>query len=224
MKKVLVLFSCVIVSACQTPVKLPSGETTFKAAGTVETDTSPYRIARGDVLSVNVYQEPDLSVAALLVDSGGYISVPLVGQIDAAGKTGPELASDISRKLNSRYLVAPNVAVNVTAPSAPKVVVEGTVTDPGVFDIRPGKTTLLEALALAKGPTRTAKLSQVVIFRVVDNHRMGAVFNVQAISRGEAVDPVIEPNDTVVLGYSSIKAAWRDFLLAAPLIGVFTRF
>jgi polysaccharide export outer membrane protein len=224
MKKLLVVFSCVIVSACQTPVKLPDGELTFKAAGTVETDHSPYQIARGDVLAVNVYQEPDLSLAAVLVDSGGYISFPLVGQVVAAGKTGPELAADISHRLGGRYLVAPNVAVNVTTPSAPKVVVEGTVIEPGVFDIRPGKTTLLEALALAKGPTRTAKLSQVVIFRVVGNQRMGAVFNIKTISRGEAVDPIIEPNDTVVIGYSSVKAAWRDFLLAAPLIGVFTRF
>ena len=224
MKKLLVLFSCVIASGCQTPIKLPDGEATFKPTDTVSLSTSPYRIARGDVISVNVFQEPDLSVATLLVDSGGYVSLPLVGQIVAADKTGAQLASEISQRLNGRYLVAPRVAVNVTTPSLPKIVVEGTVVDPGVYDMRQGQTTLIEALALAKGPTRTAKLSQVVVFRIVNGQRMGAIFNVTAIRRGEAVDPIMEPNDTVVLGYSNIKAAWRDFLLAAPVIGIFTRF
>ncbi len=224
MKKLLVLLSCVVVSGCQTPVDLPDGEATFKPSATVAASTSPYRIARGDIISVNVFQEPDLSVPALLVDSGGYVSLPLVGQIDAADKTGEQLASEISRRLGGRFLVSPKVAVNVTTPSLPKVVVEGTVVDPGVYDLRQGQTTLLEALALAKGPTRTAKLSQVVVFRVVGDQRMGAVFNVTSIRRGEAVDPVLQPNDTVVLGYSNIKAAWRDFLLAAPVIGIFTRF
>jgi len=214
----------VVLSACQTAVKLPHGESTFQSAIPTPPNNAEYRIVRGDILNVNVFQEPDLSPTGLRVDSGGYVSVPLIGQVAAVDKTGPELAQDISRRLATRYLVSPKVTVAVTQVTASKVVVEGSVTNPGVYDIRNGQTTLLEALALAAGPTRVAKMSEVVIFRQVNGQRMGAVFDVTAIRRGDAPDPLIKGDDTVVLGYSNIKAAWRDFLQAAPIIGVFTRF
>ncbi|WP_157215842.1 polysaccharide biosynthesis/export family protein [Flavisphingomonas formosensis] len=224
MTRKLAALGFVVLSACQAPIKLPHGEATFKSAIPAPPGKEEYRITRGDTLSVNVFQEPDLSTNNLRVDSGGYVAMPLIGQVSALNKTGPELAQDITRRLASRYLVSPNVTVNVVTPSAPKVIVEGSVTNPGVYDIRSGQTTLLEAIALAAGPTRTAKLSQVVIFREVEGQRMGALFDVAAIRRGEAPDPLIMSDDTVVLGYSNIKSAWRDFLQAAPIIGVFTRF
>lgn len=223
MTRLIAAFGLVALSACSTPVKLPRGEAVFKPSGLVSPSNGQYRIGKGDVLSVNVFQEPDLSPQNLLVDSGGYITVPLIGQVFAVSRTGPELASEITRQLSTRFLVSPQVTVNVNQPQAPKVVVEGTVVNPGVYDIR-GETTLLEALALADGPTRVANLKQVVVFRIVNGQRMGAVFDVSAIRRGEAVNPLVEANDTIVLGYSNVKAAWRDFLQAAPLIGVFTRF
>jgi len=224
MTRLLAALGFVVLSACSTSVKLPRGESAFSSAVPSRLSNAEYRIVRGDLLNVNVFQEPDLSPTGLRVDSGGYISMPLIGQVSAVDKTAPELAQDITRKLASRYLVSPKVTVAVTQPTAQKVVVEGSVTNPGVYDIRSGQTTLLEALALAAGPTRVAKLSEVVIFREVNGQRMGAVFDVSAIRRGEAPDPLIMADDTVVLGYSNIKAAWRDFLQAAPLIGVFTRF
>jgi polysaccharide export outer membrane protein len=223
MTRLIAALGLVVLSACTTPVKLPRGESAFKSSAPAQPDDGQYHIVQGDVLSVNVFQEPDLSPQNLLVDSGGYITMPLIGQVPAVSKSGPELASEIARRLNNRYLVSPRVTVNVNQPLAPKVVVEGSVVNPGVYDIR-RETTLLEAIALANGPTRVAKLSQVVVFRIVNGQRMGAVFDVSAIRRGEAVNPLIKPDDTVVLGYSNIKAAWRDFLQAAPLIGVFTRF
>lgn len=214
----------VVLSACSTTANLPHGESAFKTNAPPPLGNAEYHITRGDLLSVNVFQEPDLSSGNLRVDSGGYIAMPLIGQISAADKTGPELAADITRRLGSRYLVSPKVTVNVVQAQAPKVIVEGSVTNPGVYDIRSGETTLLEAIALASGPTRVAHMSQVVIFRQVKGERMGAVFDVNAIRRGDAPDPLIMADDTVVIGYSNIKSAWRDFLQAAPLIGLFTRF
>lgn len=200
----------------------PVAYTTIKAsdAPTVATD---YRIAAGDTLSVIVFQEPDLSIKDVPVDAGGSLAVPLIGRVEAVGKTSFELADEIAASLGRNYLVAPKVSVYVTTASPGQVVVEGSVTSPGVFPIR-RETTLIEALALAKGPTQVARLSEVIVFRTIDGQRMGAVFDLAAIRRGDAVDPHIEPNDVVVVGYSGIRQVYRDFISAAPLIGVFTRF
>lgn len=182
-----------------------------------------YQLVPGDIISVLVFQEPDLSLKDVPVDPAGNIAVPLIGKVQAAGKTSFALSDEIASRLGRSYLVSPRVSVYVTTRTAPQVVVEGSVTAPGVFPIR-NETTLLEAMALAKGPTQVAKLNEVIIFRTVDGQRMGAVFDVAAIRRGDSVNPRILPNDIVVVGYSGVRQAYRDFLQAAPLIGVFTRF
>jgi len=214
------------VSGCATkPSKLPRGVEAYSVirasdqAATIE----EYKIVPGDIVSVIVFQEPDLSLKDIPVDATGNIAVPLIGRIQASGRTSFELSDDIAKRLGRDYLVAPRVSVYVTTRSERQVVVEGSVTTPGVFPIRP-ETTLLEAMALAKGPTQIAKLNEVIIFRTVEGQRMGAVFDVAAIRRGDAVNPRILPDDIVVVGYSGVRQAYRDFLQAAPLLGVFTRF
>ena len=84
--------------------------------------------------------------------------------------------------------------------------------------------TLLRALALARGPTRVAALDEVVVFRMVEGKRMGALFDVNAIRKGQASDPQIEGNDMVIVGFSSVKGAYRDFLQTAPFLNVFRNF
>ena len=98
--------------------------------------------------------------------------------------------------------------------------VEGDVREPGVFEALPGAT-LLSALAQAKSPTNTASLSQVMVFRTVGGQRMGARFSLSQIRGGSAPDPQILAGDTIVVGHSSSKGAWREFLLAAPAFNLF---
>jgi len=70
---------------------------------------------------------------------------------------------------------------------------------------------------MAKGTSRVAALNQVVVFRIIDGKRIGGVFDVSKINRGVALDPEIRGDDTIVVGLSNVKAAWRDILTAAPL-------
>jgi polysaccharide biosynthesis/export protein len=176
-----------------------------------------YKIGAFDKIAVSVFQEDDLSVKDVQVDSGGNVLLPLIGQLRAAGKTATELAAAISQRLGARYLVNPQVSVIVEDSVSQKVTVQGSVVEPGVFAIQ-GRTTLLDAVAMAKGASRVAAMDEVIIFRDISGKRTAALFNLRKISEGQAPDPEILGNDTVVLGHSAIKAAWRDLLTASPLL------
>ncbi|QQQ18209.1 polysaccharide export protein [Brevundimonas vitis] len=182
-----------------------------------------YRIGGTDLLSVSVFQVPDLSFAALRVDASGNIQMPLIGAVRAAGRTPNELSEDIRARLADRYLRNPQVTVTVTEAASQKVTVDGDVAAPGVFEMR-GRTTLVQAIAMAKGPTPTADLNSVAIFRTQGGQRMVAVFDLAAIRNGTAEDPVILGDDVIVVDRSRVNAFFRDVLGAVPVLGVFRGF
>lgn len=182
-----------------------------------------YRIAAADRLDVIVFREPDLTMRNVQVDTSGDLLMPLIGTVPAKGKTAVELSRDIAARYAGRYLVDPQVTISVLSSASQTVTVEGSVTQPGVYEIR-GRTTLLDALALARGSNNTAKLSEVVIFRDIDGERNAAIFDVAGIQAGLYPDPELQGQDTIVVGFSSVRAAWRDILSTVPIIAVFSRF
>jgi len=82
---------------------------------------------------------------------------------------------------------------------------------PGVYPID-GRITLLQAVALARGPAKVASLDQVFIFRTRNGIRNVARFNLGEIAKGKANDPEVISGDTVSIGASGFKTAWRDVL------------
>lgn len=182
------------------------------------TPTEEYRIGPLDELSITVFQEEDLTLEEVPVDASGNILFPLIGLVEASGKTSREVSALITQKLASRYLVDPQVLVNVSKSASQVVTVEGQVTRPGRFDIT-GQMTLLTAIASAQGPTQTARLDEVIVFRNINGQRYAARFDLQAIRDGRADDPVMRGNDIVVVGVSSAKAIFRDVLTALPGLG-----
>ena len=206
-----------------TPTTLPRGEAAYAvfapaSANNVQRD---YRLGPLDVVSIVVFQEPELSFQNLQIDASGNLLFPLVGSVRAQGKTATELSAEVADRLN-RFLVDPQVTVAVASSVSQRVTVEGAVTQPGVYDVK-GSSSLLESLALARSPTRVAKLNEVVVFRNVNGERHGAVFDVKRIRAGLDPDPEIIGGDVVVVGFSFVQEAWRDFLTAAPILNVFTR-
>ncbi len=109
-----------------------------------------YRIGREDVLEVVVWHEPELT-RVLPVRPDGRISLPLVGEVEAAGKTAAELQAGLSKAL-SPYIKDATVAVVVREINASRVFVLGEVTRPGGFPLR-GPMTVVQAVALAGGRT-----------------------------------------------------------------------
>lgn len=203
---------------------LPANEQAYSVIPVVAQDeAAAQRIRAGDRLSVRVFGEPELSSDQYRVDAAGYFQMPLVGELIAAGQSPSELRAEIVRRLAGRFIRDPQVSVAVAEAAKSKYTVEGEVEDPGVFDAAPDST-LLTAIAQAKSPTNTARLDEVLVFRNVNGRRMGARFNLADVRSGRAADPQILAGDTIVVGFSAAKGAFRDFLQAAPLFSIFTFF
>lgn len=167
-------------------------------------------IAPLDHVEVTVFREPDLSAADVTVDEGGHLVLPLVGGVEAAGKTTIQLSQLIAAKLK-QYVRDPQVAVTLKQAASRKVTVAGSVVQPGVYPID-GRITLLQAVALARGPSQVADLDHTFIFRTRDGKRSVARFDLNAIAKGKANDPEVISGDTVSVGSSGFKTAWRDIL------------
>lgn len=182
-----------------------------------------YRIGATDTLNVSVFQVPDLSFTgenALRVDASGNIEMPLIGTVRASGRTAAQLSAEIAGRLGQRYLRNPHVTVTVAEAASQKVTVDGSVNKPGVYLLR-GRTTLLQAVAMAEGPTQIADTRNVAVFRNTPEGRMVAVFDLRAIRAGQAEDPVIMGDDVIVVDVSRLNAVFRDIVTTLPGIGAF---
>ena len=217
-----------LLSACggPRPTSLPRGQAAYVVIP-APPEVMPAPILRplqaGDSITVHVFREPDLGVEKAVLDELGVVQLPLLGQVEASGKTPGELARHIEQRLGQRYLRNPRVTVAVTGAIPRSVTVEGQVGAPGVFALSRNDT-LLSTLARAGSPTQLGKLDEVMVFRSVNGQRMGAVFDVSRIRVGAAPDPQIVDGDVVVVGYSALRGAFRDFLSVTPLINLFTVF
>ncbi len=187
-----------------------------------ETAAVDYRIGPLDTLDITVFDEPEISSKGTPVDAAGNLSLPLIGQVRAAGLSASALA-DVLHDRYSRYYVNPRTTVSVASAVSQRVTVQGQVGEPGIYDMR-GGTTLLDAIALAKGETENAALREILIIRQVEGQRTAALFDLNRIRRGEDPDPAIRARDVVVVGHSNVKQVWHDTLRAAPLLNVFTQF
>ncbi len=199
---------------------LPAGEAAY-ATIPAKADTADDEIIRpGDRLSIQVMGEPELTSDKYHVASTGSIQMPLAGEVLTVGLRPSELRDELIRRLGSRFIRDPQVAVIIAERRKTTFAVEGAVDAPGIFEATPG-TTLLSAIAQAKSPTNTANLDEVMVFRSVAGSRLGARFNLTDIRKGTAADPQIQAGDTVVVGHSSLKGAWREFLQASPIFNLF---
>jgi len=226
MSRVFTAILLFLLAGCFSPLSdFPRGETAYDlmpAADPGEVRSS-YRVGVLDTLSIRVFQEPELSFDEVQVDAGGSINFPLIGEVAAAGQTPLELSRNIEVRLGERFIRSPQVVVGVVSSAAQRVIVEGNVMQPGVYEIA-GNSSLLESIARAQGLTRVAVADQIVVLRTVDGKPMGAVFDLQAIREGKAQDPEILGGDRIVVGFSGLKGAYRDLLSAAPLFNVFRAF
>lgn len=178
-----------------------------------------YQIAPLDTLKINVFQVADLS-GEYSVDLTGHIAMPLIGSVRAVDKTTVQLQQELETKLEVAYLKNPDVTVGITKSNGSNITVDGSVRNPGVFPVQ-GRITLIQAIAMARGPDDTANERRIAIFRQIDGKRMAAAFDLKSIRQGEAEDPVVYRGDIIVVDGSSSKRAFRDVLQAIPILGVF---
>jgi len=175
-----------------------------------------YKIAPMDTLTIKVFKADDLT-GDYSVDLAGHISMPLVGEVEAANLTTDQLDDKLSKLLGQKYFEHPDVSVAIKQSTAHVVTIDGAVTSSGQFPVA-GSMTLIQAIALAKGTTEDANARRVAVFRTIDGQRQAAAFDLTSIRRGEAPDPQIYPGDIIVVDGSKIKAAEKQILQAIPLL------
>ena len=181
----------------------PSGDAALSGQPAAPPASKPHDnsfvIGNGDVLAINVWKEPDVS-RALTVRSDGKISLPLVGEMQAAGRTPLQLEQEIAHKLES-FMNDPEVTVIVQEINSQQFNILGQVTRPGSYPLT-RTTTVLDAIAIAGGFRDFAKQKGVYILR--QNPAGGETripFNYKDVIKGKnpAQNILLQPRDTVVV-------------------------
>ena len=148
-----------------------------------------YMVKPGDGLEISVWKEPDLQGPVLVTPDGSF-SFPLVGQVDARGKTVSELQQVITERL-AKFISDPVVTVSVREIRGNKVYVIGQVNRPGEFIVNP-RVDVMQALSMAGGTTAFASLDDIRILRRDGAKQESLEFDYNAVARGKDLTQNIE--------------------------------
>ena len=174
------------------------GWASFGFAQSQEMIEADYRIGIGDIVEIQVWQEPDLS-RTLTVRLDGRISLPLVGDIDTAGKTTSELDAYLEKKF-AEVVTEPAVSVILIESRSRRYYVVGQVMQPGEFPIeRP--ITILQAIARSGGFQEWAKRDRIKVVRRGDGREKLLGFDYDAFVNGKSLEQnlFIAPGDTIIV-------------------------
>ena len=156
-----------------------------------------YRLGPEDQLRISVWDNKELTVD-LVVRPDGKISIPLIQDVVAEGKTAPQLAANIQEAL-SAFIVNPEVSVVVLQVNAPKFYMIGYVARPGTYPLR-SDTSVLQALALAGGFTQFASPRSIKLIRAVDGKQEVRKINYyDIIDDGGEGNYLLKSGDTIVV-------------------------
>jgi polysaccharide export outer membrane protein len=184
-------------AAPASPSALPSQSPDASATPKPHDDT--FVIGNDDVLAINVWKEPDIS-RSIPVRSDGKISLPLVGEVQAAGRTPLKLEQDIAARLKN-YISEPEVTVIVQQINSQKFNILGMVSKPGSYPLT-NSPTVLDAIAIAGGFRDFAKQKSIYVLRQnPDGSQTRIPFNYKEVvkSPNPAQNIKLQPRDTIVV-------------------------
>lgn len=191
---------CTMPVYAQSNTTAPQGNTSAPQTQPVKsaTDDPTYVIGPEDMINVAVWKEPDFS-STVPVRPDGKISLPLLGDIEAAGRTPSELAQDLTVKLK-KYIDDPHVTVVVTAINSKRIYILGEVNHPGAMNMSPNMT-VLQAISAAGGPTAYANTKRISILRNEQGKQLKFPFNYKEVIKGndQAQNIVLKSGDTIVV-------------------------
>lgn len=154
-------------------------------AGLTAHANSQYQLGSGDIISVSVYGEPDLSFNEIRLTDAGTFTYPFIGEVDASGKTSNEIQRLLTEKLKDGYLIDPRVSVSIV--NYREFYISGEVRSPGGYPYQPGLT-LDRAIALAGGLTERASTRRISIVRGGDDSRQAEKATLNTLVRpGDAI-------------------------------------
>jgi polysaccharide biosynthesis/export protein len=189
------LFLMLFVSCAKTGYQVIDRDDTILAA---LQQNKPYILGCGDTLRVTVWRHEESSADAVIMPDGK-ISLPLVGDMAAAGLTVDELKDELNRKY-SEYLTEPHITVTVKETNSLKIYVLGEVTRPGEFKLT-SYTDVLQALSMAGGFTMYANKSAIEIIRKEGDKKIKINFNYNEVVKGKNLNQNIplKPGDVIVV-------------------------
>jgi polysaccharide export outer membrane protein len=177
-----------------TPVGTSGSSASAPSSGTPSND---YRLVSGDKLKIEVYKDPQLS-QELQIRPDGKITLPLLGDIPAAGRTAIQLRDELATSLKE-YITNPVVTVIVRETMPQVVHVMGEVNSPGAHTIY-GEMTVVQALAAAGGFKDFAKTKDIRIQRRAYNGRVQVIkFNYKDAIEGRGAPVFVQPGDTIIV-------------------------
>ena len=162
---------------------------------------SNYLLTGSDVILVKVFQEPDLD-SQHRISKDGTIVMPLIGVVNVGGKNVGDAANLIRGMLARGYLRNPQVRVNILQYAPRRYSVLGQVQRPGNYNMgEETVTTLLEAVAMAGGFSKSADLGSVIVRRKVNGQEKVFEVNAKNMGKGQAKDAFqIIAGDTIIVG------------------------
>lgn len=224
MKIIYIFFTLLVLSGCAVNSQNDSVQDVKGEVSIPALKLNEYIIGPSDVLQVMVWRHEDLS-RDVKVRTDGTIVFPLIGSMKVSGMPLSEFQDHITLRLD-KYIVNPQVSIQVKVPTSNKIYVLGEVNKPGVYLPEETKTTT-EAIALAGGFNHKAKRSEVLLYR----RDAGALskpikVNVAGIMKGEdeREDPYLLKGDIIYVPLSNVALMDRFFnhlsLVLGPLLGV----
>jgi len=164
-----------------------------------DTRGGSYLIGSGDILEIVTWKEPELSREAVLVRIDGYISFPLINDIQAAGLTPLALKKNIESGLKA-FISNPVVTVTVTDPASQRFYILGEVVKTGEYPLRKDLT-VLQAFAIAGGFTQWAAKDEIILMRKEGGKDKIYRVDYKDIVRGRSIEQnvALRADDTIVV-------------------------
>jgi polysaccharide export outer membrane protein len=162
----------------------------------IRAQEASYSIGASDLLEISVWGEQNLT-RQVTVRNDGFISLPLAGDILAAGKTPPQLKKDIETIL-TKYIKDPRCAVIVIEPRSKKYYIQGQVNQPGQFTLD-RYLSITQAIPIAGGFTQWADEDNIVILRTEGDKKTRLEVDYNKILKGKIEDVPIKPGDTIIV-------------------------
>jgi polysaccharide biosynthesis/export protein len=202
-ERMAILSVCILASSvlsAQTALRTENNaNTTASTTSAAKPHDDTFVIGNDDVLAINVWKEPDIS-RSIPVRSDGKISLPLVGEVEAAGRTPLKLEQEIANRLKN-YISEPEVTVIVQQINSQKFNILGQVTKPGSYSLTNGAT-VLDAIALAGGFRDFAKRKSIYVLRQnADGTQTRLPFNYKEVISGKnsSENVKLQVHDTIVV-------------------------
>ena len=178
------------------------------------------RLGPEDVITIDVFDQPNYSRAGITVPPSGRVNYPVIGQVMIAGRSIEEIEKEITERL-SEYIREPKVTVQIVQVHSMKYMVVGDVGAPGIYEMT-RRMTVNEALAKAGDVNRYGDTKNISVLRMQPNGQATPIpVNLQGVRRGKARDVFLIPGDTIVVPGNKFKTI--DKVMSVATLGYWMR-